>query len=125
MNLSTRQSLSIQQAENDDDTNTTTNNSKNNIEYHDQSSNDLTLFTGALLLTADCMGTGILALPSDVQFLGTKFGIAFLLLNLPINLYAGTILSRCALFVEGRILGQVACNNKNYNINYIHKHLFK
>lgn len=73
--------------------------------YQYQSSNDLTLVTGALLLTADCMGTGILALPADVQTLGQTLGIVFLILNLPINLYAGTILSRSALFVEENMLG--------------------
>ncbi|KAL9179671.1 hypothetical protein ACHAXT_008961 [Thalassiosira profunda] len=75
--------------------------------YVDASSNDLTLLSGAMLLTADCMGTGILALPADVQNLGIVWGLGFLLLNLPINLYAGTILGRCALYVEERILGHV------------------
>ena len=74
------------------------------VSYEDESSNDLTLVTGALLLTADCMGTGILALPADVQTLGQTFGLVFLLLNLPVNLFAGTILSKSALFVEENIL---------------------
>ena len=74
--------------------------------YRDPSTNDLTLFTGAILLTADCMGTGILALPADIQTLGRGWGIGFLLLNLPINLYAGTVLGRCALYVERSILSE-------------------
>lgn len=65
------------------------------------SPNDLTLLTGALLLTADVVGTGVLALPADVRTLGTGWGLGFLLLNLPANLYAGTVLGRCARFVEG------------------------
>jgi hypothetical protein len=50
------------------------------------------------------MGTGILALPADVQSLGRGVGLAFLIFNLPVNLYAGTILSWSALFVEEKIL---------------------
>ena len=75
------QSLSIQAEIN--------NNIEDDDEYQDFSTNDLSMFTGAILLTADCMGTGILALPADVQLLGRGWGIAFLLFNLPINLYAG------------------------------------
>ena len=82
--------------------------------YEDPSSNDLTLVTGALLLTADCMGTGILALPADVQTLGQTFGLIFLLLNLPVNLYAGTILSKSALFVEENMLGHTSTSDE-YN----------
>jgi len=82
--------------------------------YQDPSSNDLTLVTGALLLTADCMGTGILALPADVQTLGQTFGLVFLLLNLPVNLYAGTILSKSALFVEDNMLGH-SITSDDYN----------
>jgi amino acid permease len=62
--------------------------------------NDLNLYQGAALLTADCLGTGILALPADMVVLGRIFGLAFLILQLPINLYAGTILSHTADLVE-------------------------
>ncbi|KAL7542732.1 hypothetical protein ACHAXR_012056 [Thalassiosira sp. AJA248-18] len=96
-----RHSLSIQQ-----DETVPTGSSSSINSYHDQSTNDLTLITGAILLTADCMGTGILALPADVHTLGRGWGVGFLLLNLPINLYAGTILGWCALYVEERILGR-------------------
>mmetsp|Transcript_28688 Transcript_28688/g.48817 ORF Transcript_28688/g.48817 Transcript_28688/m.48817 type:complete len:141 (-) Transcript_28688:591-1013(-) len=82
--------------------------------YQDPSSNDLTLVTGALLLTADCMGTGILALPADVQTLGQTFGLVFILLNLPVNLYAGTLLSKSALFVEENMLGH-SITSDDYN----------
>jgi amino acid permease len=68
--------------------------------YVDGSSNDLLVFQGALLLTAECMGTGVLALPGNVHVLGWWFGLGFLVLNAPINLYAGTILSHTARFVE-------------------------
>lgn len=60
------------------------------------------------------MGTGILALPADVQTLGQTFGLAFILLNLPVNLYAGTILSKSALFVEENMLGHNATSDE-YN----------
>ena len=80
--------------------NTNENKSVNNHSYEDGSSNDLTLISGALLLMADCLGTGILALPHDVQVLGPVWGISFIILNLPINWYAGTILSNVAQKVE-------------------------
>ena len=70
--------------------------------YTDVSTNDLTTLTGALLLTADCMGTGILALPHDMKILGPLFGLSFLILNLPINWYAGKLLGDAATFVEMR-----------------------
>lgn len=70
---------------------------------NDGPANDLSAVTAALLLTADCMGTGILALPADVRTLGMAWGLAFLVANLPLNLYAGTLLSHCAFFVERRM----------------------
>jgi amino acid permease len=71
-------------------------------DYDYGSANDLSMWQGAALLTADCLGTGILALPHDIRVLGVGLGVGFLILNLPINLYAGTILSDAAGFVEGR-----------------------
>ena len=71
--------------------------------YSDHSPNDLTVVSGAALIMADCLGTGILALPADIHVLGLGVGLAFLILNLPINLYAGTILSRSASWVEDRL----------------------
>lgn len=68
--------------------------------YNDPSPNNLNLWQGAALLTADCMGTGILALPGDVHVLGYALGLSFLIANLPINLFAGTILARSATWVE-------------------------
>ena len=70
--------------------------------YHDGSPNDLTALQGAVLLTAECLGTGLLALPGDVHVLGFYRGLFFLLLNIPINLAAGTILSATASMVEER-----------------------
>ena len=69
----------------------------------DGPASDLSAVTAALLLTADCMGTGILALPADVRTLGMAWGLAFLVANLPLNLYAGTLLSHCAFFAERRM----------------------
>jgi hypothetical protein len=69
-------------------------------DYNYGSANDLGVWAGAALLTADCLGTGLLALPNDIQVLGLWFGIGFLILNLPINLYAGTILSYSAEYIE-------------------------
>ncbi len=89
----------------DDNNSSSSGSSSSSSSYQDPSNNDLTLITGALLLTADCMGTGILALPGDINTLGQTFGIVFVVLNLPVNLYAGTILSQCALFVEENMLG--------------------
>ena len=70
--------------------------------YEDPSANDLNWWQGATLLTADCMGTGLLALPQDIQVLGWVVGLGFLILNLPINWYAGRMLSDAALEVERR-----------------------
>jgi hypothetical protein len=69
-----------------------------NYEYN--SPNNLKVWQGAALLTADCLGTGILALPGDIQVLGYGLGLGFLIANLPINLFAGTILSHTATHVE-------------------------
>jgi hypothetical protein len=69
-----------------------------NYEY--SSPNNLKVWQGAALLTADCLGTGILALPGDIQVLGYGLGLGFLIANLPINLFAGTILSHSATHVE-------------------------
>jgi hypothetical protein len=68
------------------------------------SPNNLNVWQGAALLTADCLGTGILALPSDIHVLGYGgwAGLGFLMANLPINLFAGTILSHTATHVEER-----------------------
>jgi len=68
--------------------------------YEYLSANDLNMLQGAALLTADCLGTGLLALPQDVKVLGKVIGLGFLILNLPINLYAGTILSHAAQHIE-------------------------
>ena len=96
------------------DDNSSSSGSSTSTSYQDPSPNDLSLVTGALLLTADCMGTGILALPADIQTLGQTFGLVFLIINLPINLYAGTILSKSALFVEENMLGH-AITPDDYN----------
>jgi amino acid permease len=61
---------------------------------------DLNVWQGACLLVADQMGTGLLALPHDITVLGVGFGLGFLVANLPINLYAGTILCGSAEYVE-------------------------
>jgi hypothetical protein len=68
--------------------------------YEYESANDLNMWQGAALLTADCLGTGLLALPQDIHVLGRVIGIGFLIVNLPINLFSGTILSRAADHVE-------------------------
>ncbi|CAJ1939263.1 unnamed protein product [Cylindrotheca closterium] len=64
--------------------------------------NGLNTWQGGILLTAECMGTGLLALPHNVKVLGKWFGISFILFNLFINQYAGTILSQSATRVEER-----------------------
>ena len=78
-----------------------------NSEYSDgvdaeEEHNNLNCWQGALLLTADCLGTGLLALPSDVRVLGTVWGLSFLVANLPINWYAGSLLHQTAQAVEER-----------------------
>ena len=61
---------------------------------------DLSMLQAATLLTADCLGVGILALPKDVNELGWIVGLGFLLVNLPINYYSGKILAITASHVE-------------------------
>eukprot|EP00551_Chaetoceros_affinis_P009359 CAMPEP_0203664834 /NCGR_PEP_ID=MMETSP0090-20130426/2171_1 /ASSEMBLY_ACC=CAM_ASM_001088 /TAXON_ID=426623 /ORGANISM="Chaetoceros affinis, Strain CCMP159" /LENGTH=545 /DNA_ID=CAMNT_0050528211 /DNA_START=27 /DNA_END=1661 /DNA_ORIENTATION=+ len=86
-----------------DDNDSTTSSSSS---YVDPSTNDLTTITGAALIVADCMGTGILALPNNINVtLGRNFGLFFLILNVLVNLYAGTILCSVALVVEKRFCG--------------------
>lgn len=109
------QSPTLSDSGDDDNHSSSSGSSSSSSSYQDPSNNDLTLITGALLLTADCMGTGILALPGDINTLGQTFGIVFLILNLPVNLYAGTILSQCALFVEENMLGQTTDYNEYYD----------
>jgi hypothetical protein len=80
-------------------------------DYQYPSSNDLNVWNGAALLCADCLGTGLLALPHDITVvLGSAWGLFFLILQLPINLYAGSILSDAALYVETR---QANANHSN------------
>ncbi|KAL7556517.1 hypothetical protein ACA910_000980 [Epithemia clementina (nom. ined.)] len=62
--------------------------------------NKLGMWQGVTLLTADCLGVGILALPQDIHVLGRVFGLVFLFLQLPINYYAGYILAWTATQVE-------------------------
>lgn len=70
-------------------------------EDDDGSNNDLSMIQAATLLTADCLGVGILALPNDVKELGWIIGLGFLIINLPINYYSGKILAQTATQVEG------------------------
>lgn len=63
---------------------------------------NLSMLQATALLTADCLGTGLLALPQDIQVLGWFVGLGFLVANLPINWYAGKLLSNAALEVERR-----------------------
>ncbi len=64
-------------------------------------SNGLTVLSTAALFVADVVGTGILALPYNVRVvLGSGWGILFLLINLPINIYAAYMLHETATGVE-------------------------
>jgi Transmembrane amino acid transporter protein len=60
----------------------------------------LVVWQGIALLTADCMGVGVLGLPNDIKSLGYVAGFTFLLGNFPINYYAGNLLSTLALNLE-------------------------
>mmetsp|Transcript_301 Transcript_301/g.609 ORF Transcript_301/g.609 Transcript_301/m.609 type:complete len:621 (-) Transcript_301:141-2003(-) len=60
----------------------------------------LIMWQGIALLTADCMGVGILGLPNDMKVLGWTVGLSFLVLNCPINYYAGCLLSVLATNIE-------------------------
>lgn len=78
----------------------TEDNKTNNNIIHNNDTNKLVLWQGIALLTADCVGVGILGLPNDVEVLGWIVGLTFLVGNLPINYYAGNLLSNLALDVE-------------------------
>ena len=73
----------------------------------------LLLWQGVALLTADCMGVGVLALPNDIQVLGFVVGISFLVANLPINYYAGNLLAVLALDIEEEQHGGKAGGTNN------------
>lgn len=60
----------------------------------------LVLWQGVALLTADCLGVGVLALPHDVKLLGWGLGLGFLIANFPINFFAGNLLSIISLDIE-------------------------
>ncbi|KAL7564725.1 hypothetical protein ACA910_010138 [Epithemia clementina (nom. ined.)] len=63
----------------------------------------LSVWQGSLLLTADCLGTGLLALPANVRVsLGLTVGLGFLVVSAPINWYAGYLLAQSATIVERR-----------------------
>lgn len=68
---------------------------------HETAPPKLLYWQGVALLTADCVGVGILALPHGVRVLGYGIGLTFLILNLPINYFAGDLLSVMALQLEG------------------------
>jgi amino acid permease len=82
----------------DDAASDTSSNHQEILSTHDT---DLSMLQAATLLTADCLGTGLLALPQDIKVLGNIVGLSFLILNLPISWYAGSILSHVASLVEG------------------------
>ena len=60
----------------------------------------LSVGQAATLLTADILGTGLLALPENVNVLGRPVGLTFLILNLPINWFAGYWLCLAANGIE-------------------------
>eukprot|EP00934_Nitzschia_sp_Nitz4_P003931 Nitzschia sp. Nitz4//scaffold6_size259037//246584//248324//NITZ4_001127-RA/size259037-augustus-gene-0.311-mRNA-1//1//CDS//3329557052//3921//frame0 len=62
----------------------------------------LVYWQGVALLTADCVGVGVLALPNAVKVLGYWAGLGFLLLNFPINYFAGDLLSTIGLSLESQ-----------------------
>lgn len=63
----------------------------------------LEVWLGSALLSAECVGVGILALPHDVKnVIGLRYGLFFLILNFPINYIAGNFLSILALDIENK-----------------------
>ncbi|KAG7345355.1 transmembrane amino acid transporter [Nitzschia inconspicua] len=72
------------------------------VDDHSDVANEelLVVWQGIALLTADCMGVGVLGLPNDIKSLGYVAGFTFLLGNFPINYYAGNLLSVLALDLE-------------------------
>ena len=63
----------------------------------------LEVWLGSALLSAECVGVGILALPHDVKnVIGLRYGLFFLILNFPINYVAGNFLSILALDIENK-----------------------
>mmetsp|Transcript_16025 Transcript_16025/g.37137 ORF Transcript_16025/g.37137 Transcript_16025/m.37137 type:complete len:605 (-) Transcript_16025:71-1885(-) len=71
----------------------------------------LVLWQGIALLTADCMGVGILGLPNDMKLLGWAVGLSFLVINCPINYYAGNLLSILAMDIEMGNESTVSCGD--------------
>jgi Transmembrane amino acid transporter protein len=83
--------------------------------------NKLVLWQGVALLTADCMGVGVLALPNDIHALGWAVGVGFLLANLPINYYAGNLLAMLALDIEDEKDGGMMGPNNVHDRRVIQK----
>jgi len=50
----------------------------------------------ATLLVADCVGTGVLALPNDAKVMGLGLFAGFMALNLFLNIYAGSLVNKAA-----------------------------
>ena len=90
----------VRTAEDGDELSTSSHHETTGAVANDDANSDLSMIQAATLLTADCVGVGILALPKDVQELGWIIGLGLLLLNLPINYYAGKILAVTATHVE-------------------------
>lgn len=70
------------------------------VAHRKEEADTLNAWQGAALLTADCLGTGLLALPNDILELGSLFGFGFLIFNVTINYYAGYILHKAAETIE-------------------------
>ena len=69
-------------------------------EARESTSQRLSVSATAALLVADVVGTGILALPSNVHTVGMAFGIAFIAAQVPLNQFAGKLLCGAASSVE-------------------------
>ncbi|EOD36523.1 hypothetical protein EMIHUDRAFT_226292 [Emiliania huxleyi CCMP1516] len=65
----------------------------------DDSHGRLGVVSTALLLVADCVGTGVLGLPAEVDLLG-PLGLLFLALQIPVNAYVGGLLNAAATRVD-------------------------
>jgi hypothetical protein len=72
--------------------------STKNTTSSSSSSMSLTWIQASCLITAECLGTGILALPASVQALSPNlyFGWIFLILQIPIHILAGILLCHTA-----------------------------
>ena len=72
------------------------------------------VLTSAWLIVAEIVGTGVLALPGNVAVVGLGPGLAFIVVNLIVNLYVGDLLNQAATCVDGGDATRIGKRSANF-----------